>query len=67
MMHRTPVSTVAAGTAPATAPHVERSEYRYVGGGKFEPANEAAWREVERWNAFADAWNARLTHRITAS
>jgi len=41
----------------------ERAEYVYMGNGTFLPANDAAWREVERWNAYADAWNARTASR----
>jgi len=37
--------------------------YAYTGNGTFLPANDAAWREVERWNAYADAWNARTATR----
>jgi len=44
-------------------PAVERAAYVYVGKGKFEPANDAAWREVERWNAYAEAWNAYTASR----
>jgi len=47
----------------ATTTVAERAAYIYVGNGKFEPANDAAWREVERWNAYADAWNARTATR----
>jgi hypothetical protein len=37
----------------------ERPEYRYIGGGRFEPANAAAHEECRRWNAWADEVNAR--------
>jgi len=40
--------------------------YAYAGHGTFLPANDAAWREVERWNAYADAWNARTASRSIA-
>ncbi len=44
-------------------PVAERAEYVYMGNGTFTPANDAAWREVERWNSYADAWNARTASR----
>jgi len=31
----------------------ERPAYRYSGEGRFLPANAAAWREVDAWNAYA--------------
>lgn len=39
--------------------HGDRPEYRHVGNGKFEPANQAAWDECRRFNAWADQVNAR--------
>ncbi len=44
-------------------PAAERAAYVYVGNGKFEPANDAAREECRRWNAYADAWNARTATR----
>jgi len=44
-------------------PAAERAAYVYVGNGKFEPANAAAWREVNAWNEYAD----RITVRSTAA
>ena len=44
-------------------PAAERAAYVYVGNGKFEPANAAAHEECRRWNAYADAWNARTASR----
>ncbi len=41
----------------------DQPRYAYAGNGTFLPANDAAWREVERWNAYADAWNARTASR----
>lgn len=41
----------------------DRPHYRHVGGGRFLPANAAAWAEVERWNAWADEVNARTARR----
>jgi len=41
----------------------DRPQYRHVGDGKFEPCNDAAWIECQRWNAYADAWNARTAGR----
>jgi len=41
----------------------DQSRYAYVGDGRFVPANDAAWREVERWNAYADVWNVRTGAR----
>jgi len=35
------------------APTTDQPCYAYVGDGKFEPANAAAWREVNAWNAYA--------------
>jgi len=62
--------TTAATTRPlekifssGTAPAAEGAAYVYVGNGMFRPANDAAWREVERWNAYADVWNARTAAR----
>jgi len=67
------MSTVASTPTPAALPHVaaglagpmhdERPAYQYAGGGRFLPANDAAWREVEQWNRYADAWNARTASR----
>ncbi len=48
---------------PAIPLAVERPQYTPVGDGHFEPANDAAYREVERWNAYADVWNARTATR----
>jgi len=42
----------------------ERPEYRYIDGGRFEPANAAARRECERWNVWADEVNARASRSI---
>jgi len=47
----------------ATFAVAERPEYRYIDGGRFEPANAAAHEECRRWNAYADAWNARTASR----
>ncbi len=44
-------------------PAAERAEYIYVGNGMFRPANDAAWREVDAWNEYAD----RITARSTAA
>ncbi len=41
----------------------DQPRYTYAGNGAFLPANDAAWREVECWNAYADAWNARTASR----
>ncbi len=41
----------------------DQPRYAYAGNGTFEPANDAAWREVERWNSYADVWNARTAAR----
>ncbi len=46
-----------------TAPVAERAAYVYVGNGMFRPANDAAHEECRRWNAYADAWNARTAAR----
>ena len=46
--------------APAT-PFGVRPAYRYVGDGRFLPANEAAHEECRRWNAWADDVNARAS------
>jgi len=43
----------------ATFAIAERPEYRYIGGGRFEPANTAAVEECRRFNAWADEVNAR--------
>jgi hypothetical protein len=45
------------------APVAERAAYVYVGNGTFRPANDAAWREVDAWNEYAD----RITARSTAA
>jgi len=47
----------------ATFAVAERPEYRYVGGGRFLPDNQAAIEECRRFNAWADAWNARTATR----
>jgi len=44
-------------------PAAERAAYVYVGNGAFRPANDAAWREVDAWNEYAD----RITARSTAA
>jgi len=44
-------------------PVAERAAYVYVGNGTFRPANDAAWREVDAWNEYAD----RITARSTAA
>ncbi len=44
-------------------PAAERAAYVYVGSGKFQPGNAAAWREVNAWNEYAD----RITARSTAN
>jgi len=44
-------------------PVAERAAYVYVGNGTFRPANDAAWREVDAWNEYAD----RNTSRSTAA
>lgn len=44
-------------------PAAERAAYIYVGNGTFRPANDAAWREVDAWNEYAD----RITARSTAA
>lgn len=49
-------SCVAVPSAPLV---VDRPHYVHVGNGKFEPANAAAWLEVERWNAYATLITAR--------
>ncbi len=53
------VTIVTSGTAPVA----ERAAYIYVGNGTFRPANDAAWREVDAWNEYAD----RITARSTAA
>jgi len=56
--------TYAAGTMPAAPLAEEQPQYRHVGHQRFMPANEAARLEVTRWNAFADAWNARTARSV---
>ncbi len=46
-----------------TPPAADRAEYVYVGTGKFEPCNAAAWREVDAWNEYADMITARSAAR----
>ncbi len=49
-------------TTPETmlAPYGDRTpQYTHIGGQRFVPANAAAWREVDRWNAWATRINAR--------
>jgi len=48
---------------PAALLVEERPAYRYAGNGKFLPANHAAHEECRRFNAWADAWNARTAAR----
>ncbi len=47
----------------ATVRH-DRPEYRYVGGGRFEPANDLAREECRRFNAWVDEVNARTTRSV---
>ncbi len=44
-------------------PAAERAAYVYVGNGTFMPANAAAWREVDDWNAYAAMITARSAAR----
>jgi len=53
-----PASCDAGAGAPLAK---ERSTYRYVGDGRFLPANQAALDECERFNAWADEVNARAS------
>jgi hypothetical protein len=41
----------------------DQPQYRPIGGGKFEPANVAAWREVDTWNEYATMITARSAAR----
>ncbi len=61
-------------TAPTTAPAScdagaaatlaeDRPAYRYAGAGRFQPANAAAWREVDAWNEYATLITARSAVR----
>jgi len=59
----TPTGPVVDLSTRGQLPVAERAAYVYIGNGMFRPANDAAWREVERWNAYADAWNARTATR----
>jgi len=43
---------------------VEQPQYRHVGNQRFVPANDAARLEVARWNAYADAWNAKTARSL---
>ncbi len=53
------VNMLTSDSVPAT----DCAEYVYIGNGKFEPCNAAAWREIAAWNAYADMWNARTATR----
>ncbi len=44
-------------------PTADQPCYAYVGDGKFEPANAAAWHEVDAWNAYATLMTARSAAR----
>ncbi len=58
------ISTAIAAPPSDSAPLADEApQYTPVGDGHFEPANDAAYREVERWNAYADVWNARTAAR----
>jgi len=46
-------------SASGQLPAAERAAYIYVGNGKFEPCNAAAWREIAAWNQYADRITAR--------
>jgi len=52
-----PASQDAGGAA--TFAVAARPEYRYVGDGRFEPANVAAVEECRRFNSWVDEVNAR--------
>lgn len=56
-----PLRHVDAGAAAPCA--TDCPQYRYAGGGRFLPANDAAREECRRWNQYADGWNARTASR----
>ncbi len=56
--------SAAALSADVATPLAEQPQYRHVGHQRFMPANEAAREEVARWNAWADAWNARTARSV---
>jgi len=58
------IISTAIGAPSDSAPLADEApQYIPVGNGRFVPANDAAYREVECWNAYADAWNARTAAR----
>jgi len=59
----TATTSPAAGTMPAAPLAEDRPAYRYEGDGRFQPANEAAWREVDAWNEYATMITARSAVR----
>lgn len=69
MITTTPTTTAAAlhSVAGPAAPLDEHADetpcYRHMGNQRFMPANEAAHREVARWNAFADRINCAAQGR----
>ncbi len=60
-MNTTTSTTPALSVAGLAVPLVEQPQYRHVGGGTFKPANRAAWREVDAYNAWVDEVHARTT------
>ncbi len=53
-MNTSTATTTIAASAMLAAPFAEEQPaYRYAGDGKFEPANAAAWSEINAWNAYA--------------
>lgn len=66
-MNTTTTTTTAAANlaeiCPESRPN-EQPRYRHMGKQRFVPANDAARREVARWNAFADTWNARAVGEV---
>jgi len=68
------MTTTTATTSTATditmsaAPYTSAEpQYQHVGGQRFVPANAAAWREVERFNEWADRVNARTAASRSAA
>ncbi len=70
-MNQTLTTTAAAALHVSVGPGVpldehadEAPRYRHIGNQRFVPANDPARLEVARWNAYADAWNARTVGTV---
>ncbi len=61
-MNTSTATTSTAASAMLAAPIAEEQPaYRYAGHGRFLPANDAAYEECRRFNAWVDEVNARAS------